>query len=858
MASRASEKHRRWPLVAGIAYLSLAVGLFPGSVRALPVIQEVVYDGSGADADEAFTEIFGAPGTSLDGWTLVGINGDTGSAYRIIDLNGAIIPDDGMLVIATPDAAGAVLAQRDFVAAVDWQNGPDAVQLRNPQDHIVDALQYGDAGAFNAGEGQPAPTVPAGHSLSRDARGADTDDNLADFTPLEVPAPGAGPPHPGAELMVSIPDTSAGYGQTLLVPVRVTDTSGQGIVAGEVFVSYDRDLLRVRAVSTADSLLARDWTIVANVVAGIGTSTDTLKVVMATSDSVLAGAGALFEIRFDVADPRRPGFSPLGLEHVLFNDGTPAPLITPGGLRVVGADGVLTSRPEQIVPPATIAVEVTDADEDRDPEAQDRFEVRVSEGTQTEVLTVVETGASTGVFTGSIATTLAAPVAGNGVVETGPGRAIAFCYDDALGAAGLSAERCATTQVSAGCDGRIGITVVAQPGDTLRVRVVDPDLNRDPQVRETTGVIALNRATGESETITLTEVGASDSVFFGLVETVPEHGGPGDGALAVGRGDSIQVSYIDELPASGDRAEVVARSLVVDLFGDADANGRVQAFDASRVLAHALGLSLAELDSLAANVDSLAPFSAISPYDAALILQHRVGLRPRFPVQEAGAINHPQPETPSAAPKSNPEERLLVLQERDHHLSVWVSERSDIVSGELVLAGLEGQVEMAAELSHFLVVARSGEDGLRIVLAGAAPISGPGELLRVYPRAESGPGRLVRARFNDGRIAGRAPEAGRSRVVPADFALYPNRPNPFNPETAIRFDLPHSSVVRLRIFAVPGQQVRTLVAGELPAGMHQVVWDGRDDRGAKMGTGVYLCRLQASGFVRTRRMLLLK
>jgi predicted extracellular nuclease len=166
---------------------ALALDLVP--LRAT-VINEVLYDGPGADSDDAFTEISAAPGTSLDGWSLVGVNGGDGAAYRVVDLSGAIVPADGLLVVATSSAAGEVLTARDLTGSVDWQNGPDAVVLLDAEGQVVDALQYGDAGPNNAGEGSPAPDVAGGDSLSRDASHTDSDDNLADFAPAD-PTPGA-------------------------------------------------------------------------------------------------------------------------------------------------------------------------------------------------------------------------------------------------------------------------------------------------------------------------------------------------------------------------------------------------------------------------------------------------------------------------------------------------------------------------------------------------------------------------------------------------------------------------------------------------------------------------------------------
>ena len=74
-------------------------------MRALPLLNEVFYDAAGPDASSAFTEILGEPGEVLDGWSLLGINGADREIYRQIDLTGAVIPDDGLLVIGTARAA---------------------------------------------------------------------------------------------------------------------------------------------------------------------------------------------------------------------------------------------------------------------------------------------------------------------------------------------------------------------------------------------------------------------------------------------------------------------------------------------------------------------------------------------------------------------------------------------------------------------------------------------------------------------------------------------------------------------------------------------------------------------------------
>lgn len=182
------------PLLGGI--LLLMAGR---SAQAGPILMEVVYDGVGTDGDEAFTEIYGTPGLSLTGWALKGINGAGGKAYRTVSLKGMTIPTDGLLVLATSAATGAVLKARDYTASVDWQNGPDAIQLLDPGGVVADALQYGNAGSYGAGEGNYAVDVLAGWSLSRDLFGTDTNDNATDFYAYSAPSPGIGPTAPVPE-----------------------------------------------------------------------------------------------------------------------------------------------------------------------------------------------------------------------------------------------------------------------------------------------------------------------------------------------------------------------------------------------------------------------------------------------------------------------------------------------------------------------------------------------------------------------------------------------------------------------------------------------------------------------------------
>lgn len=93
---------------------------------------------------------------------------------------------------------------------------------------------------------------------------------------------------------------------------------------------------------------------------------------------------------------------------------------------------------------------------------------------------------------------------------------------------------------------------------------------------------------------------------------------------------------------------------------------------------------------------------------------------------------------------------------------------------------------------------------------------------------------------------------------PQAFFICPAHPNPFNSSTTLSFTLPASGQSTLAVYSLTGQKVRTLVSGPLAAGAHSVLWDGRDDAGRPVSSGVYLSRLESGGKAATGKMLLMK
>jgi hypothetical protein len=94
--------------------------------------------------------------------------------------------------------------------------------------------------------------------------------------------------------------------------------------------------------------------------------------------------------------------------------------------------------------------------------------------------------------------------------------------------------------------------------------------------------------------------------------------------------------------------------------------------------------------------------------------------------------------------------------------------------------------------------------------------------------------------------------------LPRTYALGQNYPNPFNPSTTIQFVLSSPSQVKLKVYDIAGRLVKRLVDGKVGKGTHSIVWDGKNDRGQTVSSGVYLYKLTTEDFVKTKRMILLK
>ena len=336
--------------------------------------------------------------------------------------------------------------------------------------------------------------------------------------------------------------------------------------------------------------------------------------------------------------------------------------------------------------------------------------------------------------------------------------------------------------------------------------------------------------------------------------------------------------------------------------GDVDGNGRITTLDPVLVLMETVGKINLETPGLytggnvevasvvgdawtiparAARNAEVTGRQGISPLDASYLLRRRVGSIAYFPVESdyfhlwrtdelAPLWDKPaltKPVGPALAVDRTVS--LGTVEARDGLVTipVRIDEMTGVLAGRLVLEFDPTKVEPAGvrsgELTRDYLFAEKVDDGeLRVSFAGADWQSGQGALAQIQlrPLVEGGTSlaadvRLAEVLLNEGgtpsRIDGASP-------LPRTLALHPNFPNPFNPSTALRFDLPQDGPVELSVFNVLGQQVRTLVNGSRQAGYYRLEWDGMDDAGQPVASGTYLTRLQTREGVLVHKMLMVK
>jgi hypothetical protein len=316
------------------------------------------------------------------------------------------------------------------------------------------------------------------------------------------------------------------------------------------------------------------------------------------------------------------------------------------------------------------------------------------------------------------------------------------------------------------------------------------------------------------------------------------------------QGQSTDLQFSNFIFNSGTPVVLTANGRVTisnAVWGDADENGIVQAFDAAVTLRDAIGLAPLSLQGkLNADVDKN---GLVQAYDAALILRKAIGLPL---LSESGLQKHAVVLTATTTDEAD---RSTMI-----HFSGFGAEAGIYaVSFDLTLASGAGEaaaVNLSCAANGYVQVMHRIDNGhYRIGIINPQGIKTND--LRVLVKG-SGSLHLTNLLLNTESAQDMSLTLATASIGLHAYDLIGAYPNPFNPSTAIQFDIPAPAHVDLAIFDVLGHHVRTLAAAVIEQGRHEIVWDGRDAHGSSVSSGQYFCMIHAGPFVKSIKLLLVK
>ena len=309
--------------------------------------------------------------------------------------------------------------------------------------------------------------------------------------------------------------------------------------------------------------------------------------------------------------------------------------------------------------------------------------------------------------------------------------------------------------------------------------------------------------------------------------------------------------------------------IVSELPGDVDLNDIVQAFDASLILKYLVGL--VDLDHVQLKNANVSSDTTVSALDATLILQRVVGIVDSLPVDTSsdsllagGTIEMMDQQIQPGDTISIP----LFLQDSKNILSFkgTVEFNSDDITFQDLI--------WPKGLDNFSFEQNNTLNEIRFAGAGTKPVNAVNKLVILkfvvngnFEKEETVVS-VTKFRFNESSKlqGGQTATLFRNALLvedrrgadPERFELMQNYPNPFNPETMIQYQLAQKGDVEIVIYNLLGEKIISLFHGLQGAGFHQLIWDGKNELGTHVSSGVYIYHIKTEKFVSSKKMLLLR
>lgn len=334
--------------------------------------------------------------------------------------------------------------------------------------------------------------------------------------------------------------------------------------------------------------------------------------------------------------------------------------------------------------------------------------------------------------------------------------------------------------------------------------------------------------------------------------------GPTHAANAGGTGDKV-TDGVNYTPFNGGGA-------ASPVLGDVSLNGKVQSFDASVILQHTALLETMNPTQLA--VADVSGNGDVSPLDASYILQYVVGLIDVFPVELMSKVRQDVLASLNVEGISLKLSELNKLSENQFAVNLELSNTKGLYAFDISLSYPDEaltveEIRIGDFISDAAVSTNISQAGkVFISVASGTSFKGSGsiaELIISTQKNEVSTISIDRFFANEIDYTEAAEQEEILLNLPDEFELYQNYPNPFNPTTTIGFNLAENNVkVHLIIYNVLGQKVKTLVNEVYQAGRYRAVWDGTNDAGMPVSTGVYIYRIQAGDIVQSKKLTFIK
>ncbi|MGK9475332.1 FlgD immunoglobulin-like domain containing protein [Melioribacter sp. OK-6-Me] len=391
--------------------------------------------------------------------------------------------------------------------------------------------------------------------------------------------------------------------------------------------------------------------------------------------------------------------------------------------------------------------------------------------------------------------------------------------------------------------------------DTVAVTVAN--VNRGPKFTESGAVVLADTTIKSSETLSFTYNAVDvdgDPVTYTLLPITPAFSGTATISSTLGTltfspvfADASKTFTVSVVATDGTASDTTTAMVTVDYpveKGDVGGDGNIASDDASVILKYVVGLDTLDAQGMyAADVNN---DGVIGAYDAAWILYY--------------VVNGEFPTAKVSAAMGTVEFGKAVNEEGVLSIPVTLMKAQGIlsVSAEIELGNQVEFKNVTPRLPEGWVMFSNFENGvLKLALAGTTPLTdGDVALIGVALKdKESAVNLTASAKLND-QIGGQM--SVKVKEIPTEFTVSQNYPNPFNPTTNIKYGIPQDAKVSLVIYNMLGQVVKTLVDQEQEAGYYTVRWDGTNDFGSKVSSGIYIYRITAGKYTSTMKMNLLK